>query len=97
MNIIWTHHAVKQCWTRMKLSDSDKSMDLFHDKIKDNLENRVKQKDNRYRIPFKVAGQCYIAVGVINHQGFLVVTVMNVNSAKYKKVKKKEWINERVK
>jgi len=81
----------------MKLSDSDKSMDLFHDKIKDNLENRVEQKDNKYRIPFKVGGQCYIAVGVIDHQGFLIVTVMNVSSAKYKRTRKTEWINERVK
>ncbi len=104
MNIVWTKHAVQRCWTRMKLSDSDKSMDLFDEKIKDNLKYKVKQEDGSYHIAFKVAGQCYMVVGAISYQNFVIKTFISISLSKFKwmnyrqnKPKKKEWINERVK
>lgn len=96
MSIKWTKHAVQRCWHRMKLSD-ERNIGLFDERIKKNLRNKIHQKNQEYLIPFKIAGQCYIAAGVINCNEFVIKTIMDVSREKYKTISRKQtgWINER--
>ena len=94
MNLRWSSHAVQRCWERMQLGHHEKDMDRFDAAIKKNIKNMI---SNSYgdSIPFKVNGDCYLAIIKKFHQTLMIKTIIPIKKKTFNAILKgpdDQWV-----